>query len=153
MNMITYDWYDGPIGGILIDPRCGRSFKFYLLDWDSEHRVRLFALQEVSPAVVDSLFRLTSESPSWPVWYPKMLIHPTREASEWVGSVKQHCIRPYRVDSILVWDSSNDLALGSRELTEEEQAEMMPWFEAVELRGRAIDWFKRGMGTAQEKGT
>jgi hypothetical protein len=62
--IIVYYWYDGPTGGILIDSRSGNVFQFHLLDWDSGHRIRLFALQEVSPAVVDSLLALTSEDPT-----------------------------------------------------------------------------------------
>ena len=142
IRMIVNDWYDGPTGGILIDPQRGRAFDFYLLDWDAEHRIRLFALQEVSPRVVDSLFKLTSENPKWPVWYPKMLVHPTEEALEWAGSVGGYRIRPDHVDSVLLWDSMNDRALGTRELDEENQSRAMPWFDAVESARGALDWFK-----------
>jgi len=142
IRMIVYDWYDGPTGGVLTGPRCGKAFKFYLLDWDPAHRIRLFALQEVSHTVVDSLFRLTSENPRWPVWYPKILVQPTEEALEWAGSVNGYRIRPDHVDSILVWDSSRDLALGARELDEKDQAGTVPWFDAVESPHGAPDWFK-----------
>lgn len=143
IRMIVSDWYDGPAGGILIDPQHGRASIFYLLDWDSGHRVRLFALQEVSPAAVDSLFRLTSEKPNWPVWYPRMLIQPTEEALEWARSVEGYRIRPDHVDAVLLWDSSHDLALGMREVDEENQAGTMPWFDAVESERGALDWFER----------
>jgi len=141
IRMVVCDWYDGPAGGILIDPQCGKAFHFYLLDWDSEHQIRLFALQEVSPLVVDSLLKLTSENPKWPVWYPKMLVQPTEAALEWAGSVSGYRIRPDRVDSVLLWDSSSDLALGTRELDQENQARTMPWFDAVESAQGAVDWF------------
>jgi hypothetical protein len=142
IRMVVYDWYDGPAGGILIEPRCGKAYRFHLLDWDSAHRIRLFALQEVSPTVVDSLFELTSEDPKWPVWYPKLLIQPTDEAREWAGSVDGYRIRPDRVDSILVWDSGRDLALGLRELDGENRAGTVSWFDAVESPGGAPDWFE-----------
>jgi hypothetical protein len=142
IRMIVLDWYDGPTGGVLIDPERAKAFQFYLLDWDSQHRIRLFALQEVSPTVVDSLFKLTSENPRWPVWYPNMLNNPTEEAVEWAGSVDGYRIRPNRVDSVLVWDSSHDRALGTREVDQEYQARTMPWFDAVDSASGALDWFR-----------
>ena len=142
VHMIVYDWYDGPTGGILIDPRDDRAFNFFLLDWDSDHHIRLFALQEVSRPVVDSLFKLTSEKPKWPVWYPKLLIKPTREALEWANSVDEYRVRPGHVDSVLIWDSIKELALGMRELEKGNQAKTMPWFDAAESACGAPDWFK-----------
>jgi hypothetical protein len=142
IRMVASDWYDGPTGGILIDSRSGRVFRFHLLDWDSGHRIRLFALQEVSPSVVDRLLALTPENPTWPVWYPKILIRPTEEALEWAESVNRSRIRPGHVDSILVWDSTDDRALGMRGVEREHQAGTVPWFDAVESPGGVLDWFE-----------
>ncbi len=80
LKMLVYDWYDGPAGGFMTLEN-GKSFCFFLLDWDSQHRVRIFALQATSAAIDEMVNQLTSETPEWPVWFPVELVHPSAPIS------------------------------------------------------------------------
>ncbi len=82
--MILFDWYDGPASGLVLNTRSNEVFHFYLLDWDSEHRIRIFALFRVSSHVLDLLMQVTKESPKWPVWFPTEFIRPSEDVRNWI---------------------------------------------------------------------
>ena len=138
--MLVYDWYDGPVEGVLtLDD--ARSFCFFLLDWDSDHRIRLFALQPVSETLDDMIKRLTVEAPNWPIWFPSELVHPSERSREWTSSVKALRNSPGTIESVLIWDTKDEREISIRQLLPEDGRRAVNWFDAVESAEGTFDWF------------
>jgi len=72
-----------------------------------------------------------------------MIINPEKAALDWVQATKESRVRPDSIDAILAWDSTNDLAIGIRELDRENSTKAIPWFDAVESECGTLDWFER----------
>jgi hypothetical protein len=141
IKMIIYDWYDGPVGGV-VTLADARSFCFFLLDWDSEHRIRIFSMQPISNAFDGMVKQLTVEAPKWPVWFPAELVHPSDRSREWTSSVKALRGNPENTESVLVWDTIDERAIEIRQLPPEARSGAIPWFDAVESAEGPFDWFR-----------
>lgn len=140
LKMLIYDWYDGPVGGVvtLVDDE---SYCFYLLDWDSAHRIRIFGLQKLSVKLTSMISQLTEEIPKWPVWFPSELIQPTKQSLGWTKSVKALRRWPDSIESVLVWDSVNEKAISVQLLPSDAHVDATPWFDAIESPKGQFDWF------------
>jgi len=139
-RMLVYDWYDGPIGGV-VTLSDERSFCFFLVDWDTEHRIRIFALQHISDEFGGMTDTLADKEAKWPVWFPSDFVEPSERALEWVAAVRSLRQHPESVDAALVWDSCDDRAIAIRGLPPEDTTRPVPWFDAVELPEGPRDWF------------
>ncbi len=141
--MILFDWHDGPASGIVVNPELKGLFYFYLVDWDSEHRVRVFALHALPSHALESLCQVTQAAPKWPVWFPTELIHPSDEARRWIAAVRDLQIRHDIADYALIWDTATERPIGIRPLSENEGRQAVSWFDAVESEESPFDWFVR----------
>jgi hypothetical protein len=140
-RMILFDWYDGPASGLVVDTRSDALYYFYLLDWDSNHRMRIFALFEVPSHVMDSLMQLTNASPKWPVWFPPEIVHPSEEVRHRIGDIKNLQLRPDTADYALLWDTKTEQPTGIWQLSEKDGQKVVPWFDAMDSDEGPLDWF------------
>jgi hypothetical protein len=140
-KMLVHDWYDGPVGGIVTFDSI-RWYSFYLLDWDSQHQVRIFALQLIFGEVDKLIHELSIESPQWPVWFPAELVHPSNQAQEWVSSMKTQCHDIDRIKEVFVWDTSGKCVLAVLQLPHEFESRGVSWFDAIESDEGALNWFE-----------
>lgn len=139
MNMLIYDWYDGPVGGLVLVN--SQTCCFQMVDWDSSHRFRIMGIQGISKSLENLIPSLTDEQPKWPVWFPAALIEPSDESRTWVKSVLAIRCHPEILDGVFVWETVCEQALSIRHLKPDLAAHVMPWFDAVDSAEGQIDWF------------
>jgi hypothetical protein len=140
VKIVVFDWYDGPVGGVVaLDGE--RWFSFFLLDWDLEHRVRIFALKPISYSIDHMIKKFSVENPTWPVWFPSELVHPDDQNQDWASLIKAINHNPENTDRILVWDTTDQRCLGVRNLPHELGSHAVSWFDAIESSEGPWDWF------------
>src|SRR3954447_1080191 len=68
---VVLGFYDGPTSGLLQCAGCGAEYYFDMLDWDGDHRVRVFRLARLPAGSLNRFAAALShlEKPSWPDWY------------------------------------------------------------------------------------
>lgn len=139
VKMIVTEWYDGPVGGVVrVVP--DRSFWFFLLDWDSSHRIRLFGLQEI-PEFENRIEQLTTDPPKWPVWIPAVFVQPTQEAENWIAIRRVSRTRPDTIDAVLVWDTQDEKGIAIQNLAPADAIHTVSWFDAMDSAEGPRDWF------------
>jgi hypothetical protein len=76
VQLIVLDWCDGPRAGLLKCGRCGREYRFDLLDEQiNDEEGRDVWVLSLAPLAEGSLARLAAalapyQTPRWPVWVP-----------------------------------------------------------------------------------
>jgi len=141
-KMIIFDWYDGPVGGVLLDSDQGRLFYFRLIDWDSGHRIRVFGLHELPSDARGLVDSVASGPPTWPVWYPREFVHPSETIRAVMLNVARMRMRPDTADFAVAWDVSAQKLIAVRPLSEQEGTMATDWFEAVDTDAGPFDWFR-----------
>jgi hypothetical protein len=110
-RMLMLDYYDGPGRAITFCDVCGQAFLAILIDWNSDHSLRVFSLARVPAEIVDELLAIFPETPRWPLWFPSQLIAPTqktREALEKLEPVFDSLPPP---EGLLAWLVPEDRAI------------------------------------------
>jgi hypothetical protein len=111
-RVIALDYHDGPRAGLLECGRCGRAYRFELLeevlDDEDEPDLRVFSLAPLAPGAWDGLVEALApyQQPRWPVWVP-IWEFPTPEAEAAVDR---------RVQEILESASPPTLVVAARDL-------------------------------------
>src|SRR6266404_64464 len=71
-RMIAFDFYDGPVSGVMNDLDTNRAWRFTMIDWDDRQEVRVFAMaplpKDAFQKIVDALSQY--EPPKSPFWFP-----------------------------------------------------------------------------------
>lgn len=67
-------WYDGAACGIIVCSVCLTRFYFYLVDWNSDHSIRAFALRRLQVGTISVLSDLLGPRPPQHTWFPDKLI-------------------------------------------------------------------------------
>jgi len=78
----VFDWYDGPVAGLVEREPGGPVFAFRMAAWDERQKQRIYVLQPVPAEAFDEAVRASRPAggPVWPWWGPA--IFPTDEDRE-----------------------------------------------------------------------
>lgn len=71
--MVVFDYYDGPLEGVLACDACGGEYLFRTIAWNPDRLTRVFELRPVSRGTLQRVTEICSPlgSPRWPVWVPR----------------------------------------------------------------------------------
>lgn len=70
-RLITFDWYDGLVEGVVRCGVCESWFHCWLIVWAPGTSERMYALQPIDIDVVNRVVSLFDEEPNWPRWLPR----------------------------------------------------------------------------------
>lgn len=70
-SLLAFDFYDGPISGVVRCSGTGGGFHFQMVAWDNERERRVFVLRGLPSEEMESAIRLLEavETPRWPEWW------------------------------------------------------------------------------------
>jgi hypothetical protein len=139
--MIVLGFYDGPTAGIVECALSHRVYRFEMLDWDDEQRVRIFRLAEMPPeTVAECVAVFAPQQPKWPIWVPGAASGPevgqvaaNQQLETILASAKPPCL-------LAAWIGFGEDVLAARRLPPAELADAPDWF-SVENPEQARDWF------------
>jgi hypothetical protein len=70
-EIISIEFYDGPVSGVLRCSTCRSVLRYKLLGWDERQEKRVFALAKMPEQVWDRIIALyPHDKPHFPVWVP-----------------------------------------------------------------------------------
>jgi hypothetical protein len=142
--MLVLDFYDGPTSGILECAGSGACYRFEMLDWDEEQRVRIFRLARLPAGALEECVTVFApEKPSWPVWFP----WARGEASDMDRAkadrkVEEVLSRVEPPSLLVAWTGYGDYVLAARRLPPSAFADAPGWFFSTEEEeAPRKDWF------------
>jgi hypothetical protein len=139
-KILALGFYDGPTAGVL-QCGCGAAYRFDMLDWDGEHRVRVFRLAALPRGSLDQCAAAfaQSEPPRWPVWVPWSRTSPPAEVRDAVNrEVDRVLAEAGPPDLVVAWTGYGEKVLAARRLPAEDLQGVPDWFSA---EGPGRDWF------------
>lgn len=97
-NILTLDYYDGPVSGIAVCSGCNTCYSFNMLDWTDDHRYRLYVLFSVEFTAFES-FKHTIED-----------ANANRSGTNQADYVRlRTLLHPKSTpDALVVWDNSSN---------------------------------------------
>jgi hypothetical protein len=144
-RIIALGFYDGPTAGVLECAACGTAYRFDMLDWDDDHRVRLFRLGALPPGAFDQCVEILArtDTPRWPVWVPWARSRPPDAGRERADQELQAILgRAQRPELLVAWSGYGENLLAARKVPPQELAAVPDWFSSPGPGG-AEDWFSR----------
>ncbi len=142
-TMIVIDYYDGPIAGFLVCKLCQSHYYYYMLDWNADHSVRIFALAPVTATLFPKLYTLFQGHPTSLIWIPPVLAHrPSEEQiDELYASGLQEAIDSAGVVELVVgWSIVESKPISIRRVTTSLTQHLRSWFD-LETLSDLFDWF------------
>lgn len=138
-HMIVLDYYDGPIGGFLRCPACGKEYHFLTLDWNGEQAIRIIALAEVPANTFEQLACFFGESPNRKKWIPKLLSRASEQDLDriepFVAGLAALAAAP---SIVLAWNVYTTEIVATRRVAPDVVPSIIPIFERG---GSRFDWF------------
>jgi hypothetical protein len=139
-RMVIFDWYDGPTSGILVCEACTAEYAFSMIDWDTQHEIRVFSLASLPCGSLQEVIDFFGEAPEWPVWFPAQLKTPTEEFRSRLGILDRILEKAGMPKFMVAWSRSRKRPLASRPVQPEVLREITDWFALDDLN-RVYDWF------------
>ena len=152
-KILALGFYDGPTSGVLQCATCSSVYKFDMLDWDDDHRVRIFRLAALpGDSLTECVKALEQpEAPHWPVWVPSRWNLPSEESRELADRKVQRILdRAQPAELIIAWAGYGERILAARTVPAADLANVPDWFSRTDpAEGR--DWFAL-LGLIRRKG-
>jgi hypothetical protein len=140
-QMVVWDWYDGPVTGLLVCEMCHAEFYFFMVDWSDDHAIRIFALQRLESGAIATLVGLVDEEPQWPIWMPQKLKFPTESDRSWIDQLDLLVLRNRQASSeVLAWDNAKHEPIVMAEIGEDKLWFMEQLLESESMTS-PFDWF------------
>lgn len=138
-QMIVFDYYDGPAGGLLQCNICGAEYHFYLLGWNEMHSVRIFALAPLPKSSFEDIFCIFDAVPDRRVWIPPW---PSDERRLDLYEISIQCVigRAGTPTGVIGWSVGTERTLAMRAVDSSLTPHLMPWFDRP-LHADWFDWF------------
>lgn len=143
-RMLVLDFYDGPTSGILECAGSAACYRFDMLDWDDEQRVRIFRLARMPAGTLDECAEaFAPEQPSWPVWFPWARGGPSDAERAKADRKVQEVLSRAEPPSLLVaWTGSGEHVVAARRLPPSALADAPGWLASIEADEPARkNWF------------
>lgn len=140
--MIVIDYYDGPVSGFTKCKVCQTEYHFYLLDWDADHVVRIFALAKLPPKSFLRLSQIFNETPTRHVWIPSVLSRPSEEelSKIYQGGLQNILDSAERPSIVMAWSRKQEKTICLRAVDSTSSADLPCWFDVADLT-EVHDWF------------
>lgn len=138
-RMLVLGYYDGPTSGVVESAVSRRVYRFDMLDWDDEHRVRVFRLAELPATAMDECVRaLAPQEPRCPVWVPGPAASSSQQGSDVRDPIEPILAQAAPASLLVAWIGFGEDVLAARKappvaLTASD------WFSAESPS--APDWF------------
>jgi hypothetical protein len=141
-RIIALGWYDGPTEGVAQCGTCGASYRFQMVDEDSDwaegEDVRIFKL---APLPADAVDRIVSalrehEEPRWPMWVPSWRFDSPAAAQVADGAVSAVLAQAGRPERLIASSDGLRTVLASTPLGTDEMDSAADWFGLLGLRRR-----------------
>lgn len=139
-RMVIFDWYDGPTSGILVCEACTAEYAFSMIDWDSQHEIRVFSLAPLPSGSLQEVIDFFGQAPEWPVWFPAHLKTPTEEFRSRLGTLDRILEKAGMPKFIVAWNRSRQRCIVSRPVQPEVAQEIADWF-TLDDPSSVYDWF------------
>lgn len=139
-RMTGLGWYDGVTLGIVVCEKCSTEYYFFLIDWSSDQRMRVFALQELATGTTERLCEVVGDRPPGPVWFPRRLITSSEEDTTALDDAIDRIVVPTSPPRfVAAWASHGDRVLCARRLEDSVPREMS-YFFTLETARPEFDW-------------
>jgi hypothetical protein len=118
-------------------------YHFDMLDWDDDHKVRVFRLAALPR---DSLERCAavfaqSEAPGWPLWVPWFRTSPPDEARAEVSNQVQAVLdKAAPADRVVAWTGYAEDIVAASGVPHPDLADTPNWFDR-DVPNNGQDWF------------
>src|SRR5207248_9291908 len=119
---------------------CKAEYAFSLIDWDSQHEMRVFSLAALPSGSLQEIVDLLGQAPEWPVWFPAQLKSPTGEFRSRLGILDRIIEKASTPKFIVAWSRSQNRSIAARAAQPEVLQEIADWFTLDDLSS-AYDWF------------
>jgi hypothetical protein len=130
--LVTRDFYDGPVGGLLRCRDADEFYRFTMLDWDLGQKVRVFGLSHVPPELAADC--LAAESVGQSDLHGNGHDHNT--CSDAVNARLEHCVL---ITFLVAWHRDTCSVVAVRDVAE--LALTVPSTSFWETTERTMDWF------------
>jgi hypothetical protein len=114
-----------------------------MLDWDDDHRVRIFRLALLPADSLNQCVKALAqpEPPSWPVWVPSLWNLSSAEAREKADREVERILDRARPAALVVaWAGYGDRILAAQNVPAAELADVPDWFSREDST-EGHDWF------------
>ncbi len=142
-RIVALGYYDGPTDGLMQCATCSAICKFDMLDWDDDHRVRIFRLSELPANALAEFLQIAepNESPRWPIWAPSWQWPSEQARTDADRKVQQILDQAEAGELVVAFDLRDNQVLAARRFAGQDLAVAPDWFSAVDPVA-ARDWFQ-----------
>lgn len=153
-KMTGLGWYDGATLGVVVCEKCLTEYHFFLIDWNNDRSMRVFALQELARGTTERLSKLIGDRPPGPFWFPQRLVIPTGEDGITIDDAIDRILVPTTPPSLVAaWPSHAYRPICARRLTNAVPSEMS-YLLSIDTVRPEFDWLAYlGFTSEGTKGT
>ena len=127
-RMIAFDFYDGPVSGVMHDLGSNRAWKFMMIDWDDRQELRVFAMAPLPEDAFNKIVDVLSqyEPPKSPFWVP-LFNYSDNEIKQAVErEIDEAIARASGISHVIAMSRWGDTILAERSIEIHE----LPWIQA-----------------------
>jgi hypothetical protein len=122
-KVVSLGWYDGTTSGLAFHALRQFACRFDLLDWGPCQEMRVFALSRIAVSDFEQAVGLLSrsETPNWPIWYPRWPIS-TQEQERMNLELDPILLRAKDPEYVFATESRFERLLAGKQLTAQARA-------------------------------
>jgi hypothetical protein len=140
-KVLSLGWYDGTTSGLAQCSHCSTTFKYDIVDWDSDQEQRMFSFSPISPQDFERTIKVLSsiETPNWPFWFPKWQFAPQEKKS--IKAEVDECLaRAGRPEYLVASDRRLEVIFAVKRLSGPERDRLPAQFDGLPTSNDFAYW-------------